>query len=189
VTPLVLASASAIRARLLEAAGVAFIVRPANIDEDALKTPGADPVKVASALAERKALAVPGELVLGADQVAVCDGRLLSKPSSLAAAREQLRFLRGKPHVLISALALAKDGAVVWRHTDEARLVMRDFSDRFLEAYLAADPETLSSVGGYRLENPGAQLFARIEGDYFSILGLPLLPLLAALRDQGVIGR
>jgi septum formation protein len=194
VTCLVLASASTSRARVLSEAGVAFAVQPARIDEDAVKASGADGRAVATQLAGLKALAVsasrPGDLVLGADQVLVCAGSVLSKAGTGAEAAAQLRFLRGKPHILISALVLAQGGAVVWRHCDEARLRMRDFSDAFLDSYLEAEGEAvLGSVGCYRLEGPGAQLFESIEGDYFSILGLPLLPLLAALREQGVIPR
>jgi len=194
VTALVLASASTSRARVLSEAGVAFAVQPAHIDEDAVKASGAGGPAVAAGLAELKALRVsasrPGDLVLGADQVLVCEGRILSKAETLAEAAAQLKFLRGKSHMLISALALARDGDVVWRHADEARLAMRDFSDAFLDSYLKAEGEAvLGSVGCYRLEGPGAQLFESVEGDYFSILGLPLLPLLEVLREQGVILR
>ena len=159
-----------------------------------MKASGAGGPAVAAGLAELKALRVsasrPGDLVLGADQVLVCEGRILSKAETLAEAAAQLKFLRGKSHMLISALALARDGDVVWRHADEARLAMRDFSDAFLDSYLKAEGEAvLGSVGCYRLEGPGAQLFESVEGDYFSILGLPLLPLLGVLRQQGVIPR
>ena len=194
MTCLVLASASTSRARVLSEAGVTFAVQPAQIDEDAVKASGADGRAVAAQLAELKALAVSasrlGDLVLGADQVLVCAGSILSKAGTVAEAAGQLKFLRGKPHTLISALALAWGGTVVWRHCDEARLRMRDFSDAFLGLYLKAEGEAvLGSVGCYRLEGPGAQLFESIEGDYFSILGLPLLPLLAILREQDVIPR
>ncbi len=194
MTRLVLASASTSRARTLRAAGVPFTVEPAYVDEDAAKASGADGTTVAAALAELKALRVsashPADLVLGADQVLVCEGKLLSKAESLADAATQLKFLRGKPHTLISALALAQGNAVIWSHSDEARLRVRDFSDAFLDGYLQAEAEAvLGSVGCYRLEGPGAQLFDSVEGDYFSILGLPLLPLLAILREHGVIAR
>ncbi len=188
MTRLVLASASASRARLLENAGVAFTVQPANIDEDAVKTSGLDGRAVAQKLAELKAVAVAGALVLGADQVLVCDGRIMNKAATLAEAAQQLRLLRNRRHTLISAMALAAEGALVWRHAEESTLWMRDFSDAFLESYLGAESrEILGGVGCYRYEGAGAQLFARVEGDYFSILGLPLVPLLAALRDRGVI--
>jgi len=188
VTRLVLASASASRAKLLENAGVAFTVQPANIDEDAVKTSGLDGRAVAEKLAELKAMAVPGALVLGADQVLVCDGRIMSKAATLAEAARQLRALRDKRHTLISAVVLAVDGMPVWRHVEESSLWMRDFSDAFLHSYLqSVGPEILGGVGCYRYEGAGAQLFSRVEGDYFSILGLPLLALLAALRDHGVI--
>jgi septum formation protein len=188
VTRLILASASASRAKLLENAGVAFTVRPANIDEDGVKASGLDGCAVAEKLAELKAAAVPGALVLGADQVLVCDGAIMSKAATLAEAAEQLRALRNRRHTLVSAAVLAAEGTPIWRHVDESALWMRDFSDAFLESYLrAGGPELLGGVGCYRYENAGAQLFARVEGDYFSILGLPLVPLLAALREHGVI--
>ena len=196
MTQLVLASASSVRARLLQSAGVAFEISPAHIDEDAIKrsllAEGAKPRDVAGALAERKALRVsfsrPEALVLGADQVMDFHGELLGKSQNMGEARAQFVRLRGRPHRLISAVVMARDGAVLWQHVDEARLWMRDFSDAFLDDYLAREGEaTLTSVGGYRLEDRGVQLFERIEGDYFSILGLPLVPLLTALRDQGVI--
>ena len=188
MTRLILASASTSRAKLLENAGVAFTVRPANIDEGGIKASERDGRVVAEKLAALKAVAVPGELVLGADQVLVCDGRIMSKAATLTEAAEQLRALRNRRHTLISAVALATDGAPVWRHVEESVLWMRDFSDAFLETYLAAEgPGILGGVGCYRYEGAGAQLFSRVEGDYFSILGLPLVPLLAALRDRGVI--
>jgi septum formation protein len=185
---LILASASKSRARLLENAGVPFSVRPANIDEDAVKASGLDASAVAEKLAELKATAVAGELVLGADQVLVCDGGIVSKAVTLGEAAAQLRTLRGRRHVLISAAVLARGGTPVWRHVGESALWMRDFSDAFLESYLAAEGfGILGGVGCYRYEGSGAQLFSRVEGDYFSILGLPLVPLLAALREHGVI--
>jgi septum formation protein len=194
LTRLVLASASTSRAQILRDAGVPFEVRPAHVDEDAVKASGGEGAAVAAKLAELKALRVssaqPDALVLGADQVLVCGGKLLSKAETRAEAAAQLQFLRGKPHTLISALALARDGAVIWRLSDEARLTMRDFSDAFLDAYLNAEGEAmLGSVGCYRLEGLGAQLFESVQGDYFSILGLPLIPLLAILREHGVIAR
>jgi septum formation protein len=191
---LVLASASASRAQILRDAGVPFEVQPAHVDEETVKASGEDGATVAAKLAELKALRVsslqPDALVLGADQVLVCDGQLLSKADTLADAAAQLKFLRGKPHTLISSLALARDGAAIWRHSDEAKLAMRDFSDAFLDDYLSVEGDALlGSVGCYRLEGPGAQLFESVQGDYFSILGLPLVPLLAVLRKHGVIAR
>jgi septum formation protein len=191
---LVLASASTSRAQILRDASVPFEVQPAHVDEDAVKTSCGDNTAVAAKLAELKALRVsstrPDALVLGADQVLVCDGKLLSKADTFAEAAAQLKFLRGKPHMLISSLALAHDGAVLWRHSDEAELRMREFSDAFLDDYLGLEGEAvLGSVGCYRLEGPGAQLFESVRGDYFSILGLPLVPLLAILREHGVIAR
>ena len=191
---LVLASASTSRARILRDAGVPFEVQPARVDEETVKTSGGDGAAVAVKLAELKALRVssahPDALVLGADQVLVCDGKLLSKADTRAEASAQLKFLRGKPHTLISALALARDGTVIWRHSDEARLAVRDFSDAFLDDYLNKEGDAmLGSVGCYRLEGAGAQLFESVRGDYFSILGLPLVPLLAILREHGVIAR
>lgn len=193
----VLASGSESRARILKQAGVPFQVQPAQVDEDTVKdallAEGAGHAAVADALAELKAIRVsasqPDALVLGADQVGSFEGALLSKCESMSAARTLLRRLRGKTHELISALVLAKSGAPVWRHTARSRLVMRAFSDAFLEEYLAREGEVLlKGVGCYRVEGLGAQLFEKVDGDYFSIQGLPLLPLLAALRTQGVIG-
>jgi septum formation protein len=193
---LILASASESRARILRAAGVPFDIQPAHVDEDmakeALLAQGASHAAIADALAELKAVRVsaarPGALVLGADQVGSFDGALLSKCESMDEAAGLLRQLRGKTHELISALVLAKNAAAVWRHTSRARLTMRNFSDAFLGEYLAYEGEALlTGVGCYRVEGPGAQLFEKIDGDYFSIQGLPLVPLLAALRTQGAI--
>lgn len=195
---MILASASGTRAKLLQDAGVPFEVVPAHVDEEALKqsllAEKASHRDIADALAELKALRVaaahPGALVLGADQVLSFDGTLISKCGSLAEARELLLRLRGQTHELISAMVLAKNGAPVWRHVEKATLTMRDFSDAFLEDYLTAEGNALlSGVGCYRLESRGAQLFSRVTGDHSTILGLPLLPLLSALREQGVIQR
>jgi septum formation protein len=192
--PLVLASASSARRRVLEGGGVPFVQVPSGTDEDALKATleARSAADLARALALAKALAVsarrPGALVLGADQVLECEGRLFAKPRDKREARAQLVALRGRGHRLVNGLALARDGKILWQYDDEARLWMRDFDDAFLDAYLAdAGPEVLESVGVYRLEGKGAQLFARIEGDFFSILGLPLLPLLEALRREGIL--
>ena len=191
----VLASGSESRRRLLAAAGVAFTAIPAQVDEDALKAElsrvGTPPRDVAGRLAEAKALHVsqihPSALVLGADQTLLLDAAIVSKCPHLAAARHLLRQLRSREHQLVGGYVLARSGTVLWRHGETATLVMRDFSDAFLDDYLAREGEdVLSAVGCYKLEGLGAQLFACIEGDYFSILGLALLPLLAELRKQGV---
>lgn len=192
----VLASASVVRARLLEQAGIEVIRDPAGIDEAAVKASfrgeGLDAASCAAALAETKAVRVSARhaerLVIGADQILVHDERWLDKPHDKAEARAQLASLRGARHELVTAVAVAQNGAAIWREIDHAFLYMRAFSDEFLEAYLtAAGDEVLASVGAYQLEGLGAQLFARIEGDYFSILGLPLLPLLEFLRGHGVV--
>ena len=193
--PVILASKSAARRAVLDGAGVPFEAAVSGVDEEALKTAmlakGAGPREIAEALAQEKALAIslarPG-VVVGADQTLELEGRLYDKVDTLEAARERLKLLRGKPHQLHSAVAAAMDGVVIWRQTVSAELTMRDFSDAFLEAYLAAEGEAaLGSVGCYRLEGQGAQLFSRIEGDYFAILGLPLLGLLELLRAHQVL--
>lgn len=195
---LVLASASAVRARLLREAGVSFEVRPSGLDEAEVKASllaeKHDPAVVADALAERKAIRVsrshPETLVLGCDQTLVFEGRLIDKSTNLAEARAHLRHLRGKRHDLLTAVVLAKGGAPVWRRLERCSLWMRPFSDEFLDGYfLAEGNKVLGSVGGYFLEGRGVQLFERVEGDYFSILGLPLVPLLAALREHGIVAR
>lgn len=198
MSTLVLASASPARAGLLKAAGVPFEIVPAAVDEEAMKdsllAEGADAGAVAEALAELKAVRVSGgrggDLVLGADQVLAFEGELVSKCQTMAGAAALLSRLRGKTHELITAAVLARSGAVIWRYMSRIRLTVRDFSDAFLEDYLAREGEAvLGCVGCYRLEGRGLQLFARIDGDYFAILGLPMLALLTALRDQGIIGQ
>jgi len=193
---LVLASGSESRRRLLSAAGVPFTAIPADIDEDAIKArllrAGTSTLDVASHLARAKALHVsalhPDALVLGADQTLVLGAEIVSKCPDLAAARRLLERLGGRSHLLIGGYILVRAGLEVWSHTETAKLVMRAFSDAFLDAYMAAEGEgLLSAVGCYKLEGRGAQLFASIEGDYFSILGLALQPLLAELRKQGVL--
>lgn len=190
---IVLASASAIRAQLLRDAGVPFEVRPSNLHEATEKSllTGARPDEIAVRLAEAKALSAPagpGDLVIGADQTLDLDGELISKPADLAEARARLRSLRGREHRLHSAAALVRDGQVVWVGVYSPRLVMRPFSEAFLETHLADHGEAaLSSVGCYLLEAGGAQLFERVDGDYFAILGLPLIELLAALRAEGAL--
>jgi septum formation protein len=179
---------------MLEAAGLSISVERPRIDEEAakasLRADGMAPRNQADALSELKALSVsrgrPG-FVIGADQMLAVDGEVLDKPKDLAEARAHLLKLRGRAHELITAAVVAREGAIIWRHIDTPRLKMRPFSDAFLDDYLARAGEgTLLSVGAYQLEGLGAQLFERVEGDYFSVLGLPLLPLLAFLREHGV---
>jgi septum formation protein len=193
---LILASSSPVRARLLTAAGVTFDVVPARIDEDmlteSLLADGAQAQDVAEKLAELKAQKIsashPGMLVVGADQVLVFQGEIIGKSPNVAETRALLRRLAGQAHRLIAAVVLAKDGAILWRHVAQAELHMRNFSDGFLDSYLAAQGDfVLGSVGCYHLEGEGAQFFSKISGDYFTVLGLPLLPLLGALREFGVI--
>lgn len=194
--PIVLASASRARAAMLEQAGVTVIRNPAAVDEEDMKlscrAAGLTPDEVAEALAELKARRVsprhPGRLVLGADQMLECEGQWFDKPVSREVARDQLAALRGRRHRLISAAVILKDGERLWHHIDRADLTMRLFTDAFLDRYLdAAGEDVLHSVGAYQLEGLGAQLFRRVEGDYFTILGLPLLPVLDFLRVQGVL--
>ena len=193
---LVLASGSASRKKLLTAAGVRFIADPADLDEVALTRGlverGADAVKVACELAGQKALSVsrrhPGKLVLGADSVIAFGGTFLSKCASLEEARALLHKLSSKEHLLVSAAALARDGDLLWTHASPARMTMRSLSHKFLDDYLAQEGSAiLSSVGCYHYEGRGAQLFDKVDGDYFSVLGLPLLPVLAELRREGVL--
>lgn len=193
MTSLVLASKSAVRGRLLAATGLPFESVDSGVDEGQLKSTLTDraPAAVAEALAEAKAASVsdrwPDALVIGADQTLDVDGRLFDKAETIAAARARLTQLRGRAHTLHAALAAAQGGRIVWREAASATLVMRNFTDAYLDAYLGRNPgAALSSVGCYELEGEGIQLFERIEGDYFAILGLPMLGLLAFLRDQGV---
>jgi septum formation protein len=191
VTPIVLASGSTSRAALLRAAGVPFSVALSRVDEEAVKIrmleEGAGPDAVAEALADLKATAVSEQtdgLVIGADQTLDLDGVLHDKPRDLGESRERLRALRGRRHSLHAAVTVAREGETVWSTLETAHLTMRAFSDDFLEAYLARQGESLtSSTGAYLLEGEGIQLFEAIEGDYFAILGLPLLGLLAFLRE------
>ena len=192
---LVLASASESRATLLRNAGTDIVVDPARIDEDAIKSAmsaeGAPPRDVADKLAELKACRIsqrhPDQLTLGADQVLVHDGTIFDKARSMTEAREQLQTLRGERHDLLSAAVIALKGAPLWRHVGVARMTMRPFTDDFLDRYLdEVGDRVLTSVGCYHLEGIGVQLFARVEGDYFVVLGLPLLEILGFLRARGL---
>ena len=193
---LILASSSPTRLALLRAAGIEAEPVPARVDEEAvrraLEAEGATPRDVADTLAEMKARKVaekrPEALVLGCDQVLEAGGRVFAKPETPEEARAQLTGLRGKTHKLMSAAVLYQDAKPVWRHVGEARLTMRGFSDAYLDAYLARNWDSIRhSVGGYKLEEEGVRLFERIEGDHFTILGLPLMPLLAYLGTRGII--
>ncbi len=191
---IVLASASRTRRAMLDSAGIDFRIAPANIDEDAIKhsmlADGATGSDIAATLAEQKARRVapafPGQPVLGSDQILLLDGIIVSKPADRAAALSQLKMLRGRDHFLVSSACILLDGEPVWRGSDSARLTMRNFSDEFAEAYLDAVGDiALEGPGAYRIEGLGAQLFTRIEGSHFTVLGLPLLALLDYLRTQG----
>ena len=195
---IILASASTARASVLHGAGLDFTVEPARIDEetvkDSLKAEGSTAPDVALALADLKAAKLsarhPGALVIGADQMLDCNGIWFDKAPDKEALFAQLMALRGKTHHLEAALCVHQNGRRIWHVVERAALTMRDFSDGFLQDYVAAaDDDVLASVGGYRLEGTGAQLFSKIEGDYFTILGLPLLPLLDFLRHHGVVQR
>lgn len=194
--PLLLASASPIRLRLLRQAGVEVACHPARIDESsvmaALLAEGARPRDIADTLAELKARKIaerfPDATVIGCDQVLAFDGQVWGKPDSPAAARAQLLALRGRTHALFSAVVLYHGAEPVWRHVEEARLTMRSFSDGYLDAYLARNGDSLlDSVGGYKIEEEGLRLFSALSGDTFTILGLPMVPLLAQLSLRGDI--
>lgn len=198
--PLILASGSKIRREILTGAGLDFDVIVKPVDEAAIKSAmlaeGAKPREIADALAEAKALRVSralqsdgrSGLVIGADQVMVMEGELFDKPVSMEAARERLIAMRGKRHELVGSVVVALDGQPVWRFVSETKLWVRDFSDAFLDNYLDQEGELVTkSVGAYRFEGLGSQLFTKVEGDFFSILGLSLLPLLQYLRDRGAI--
>jgi septum formation protein len=194
--PLVLASRSASRSAVLAGAAIPVEILPADIDERAIETQAGlqSPSQIALLLARAKASAIsaklPGRLVLGADQTLALGQRLFAKPADLAAASDQLKRLRGRTHELHSAVVVARDGAILLEHCEIARLAMRSFSDRFLAAYIeAAGPAVTASVGGYQVEGIGIHLFERIEGDHFTILGLPLLRLLQFLRQHGCLRR
>ena len=192
----VLASSSATRREMLEAVGLQIGFQTPEVDEDAIKRAmlarGAPPADIAVALAEKKALTVAAAyreaLVIGADQVLICDGVLFDKPPDMAAARQTLTSLRGRGHELITAVAVARGEEVIWQHRERAALAMRALSDGEIDRYLSqAGNAVLHSVGAYQLEGPGAQLFERVDGDFFTILGLPLLPLLAFLRRHDIV--
>ncbi len=193
---LILASASVVRQTLLANAGLSFDVAAAAIDEAELKraarASGDSAEQAAFALAglkaQRAALRSPEALVIGADQILVCDGDWFDKPGDREAARRQLLALRGRTHVLATAVVCQREERLLWHHVARPRLTMRVFSDEFLDDYLAAEGDrVLSSVGAYRLEGLGIHLFDRVEGDHTAILGLPLLPLLGFLRQHGVV--
>lgn len=195
---LILASGSPFRRQLMEAAGLAFEIEPARIDERAVEAPlveaGATPDEVAASLASAKARDVaakwPGKFIVGSDQVMSMDGDIFHKCRSVEDARRQLRTMRGRTHKLSSAVSIFHEGAEVWRHVATASMTFRDFSDTFLEHYMdRAGTNVLLTVGAYSFEGLGLQLFERVAGDYFTIIGLPMLPLLAALRDLNVIER
>lgn len=192
--PLVLGSRSDVRGKMLAAAGLRFEIRPAQIDERAVEAGSGldDAAAVARVLARAKADAIastlPGRMVLGADQTLARGAKRFSKPASQEEAAEQLRALRGRTHELHSAIVLVRDGKVLFDCVDSARLTMRDISDAFLASYLdMAGDAALSSVGAYQLEGIGVHLFEKVDGDFFTILGLPLLPLLAYLRQNKLI--
>ncbi|MGA9867748.1 MAG: Maf family protein [Acetobacteraceae bacterium] len=194
--PLILASASEARCGLLAAAGLHFEVRPARLDESAVKSaakaegvPAQDAaIRLAALKAERVAAREPDALVIGADQILVAGEKWFDKPATVEAARGHLLALRGKPHILATAIVCQIGGQRIWQHTASPRLTMRAMSGAFLDDYLAAEGEAVtSSVGGYRLEGLGIHLFERIEGEHAAILGLPMLALLGFLRQHGVI--
>jgi len=194
--PLVLASGSATRLAMLRAAGLAPEARPAAVDEEeikaAMRAAGATAEAVALALAETKAARIsgrmPGALVIGADQMLDCEGRWFDKPACRDAARTQLLALAGRTHRLVSAVVAARNGVRVWHHVEAAHLAMRSFDAAFVDAYLdAAGERVTQSVGAYQVEGLGIHLFARITGDWFTVLGLPLLPLLDYLRGAGAV--
>jgi septum formation protein len=195
---LILASASQVRARLLRDAGLGFRAVPADIDESVIKqasrSAGETGAECALKLAADKARAIsrrqPGVLVVGADQILDFGDRWLDKPADMAAAREHLLALRGHTHELATAVVAVRDGEILWHAISSPRLTMREFSPAFLDGYIAAEGDVLlGSVGAYRLEARGAQLFEKIEGDYFAVLGLPLIDLLEFLRRDGMLER
>jgi septum formation protein len=194
--PLLLASKSTARRVMLEAAGIPVEIEPADIDERGIEARAgiSDPGQAAALLAREKAKAVaakhPDRMVLGADQTLALGTRRFSKAPDRAGAKAQLAALRGKTHALHSAVTVVRGDAVAFEHVDAAHLVMRDFSDEFLDRYLdIVGDQAMASVGGYQLEGAGIQLFERVDGDHFTVLGLPLLPLLDWLRHAGVLAK
>ena len=190
---LILASASPIRAQMLDAAGVAYQAQPADVDEAAIKAAHkSDTTSLAAELAAAKAVAVsasrPGDWVIGSDSLVTVGGRIFDKPRDRGEAAEHLRNFSGQSMILTSAVALAHDANTDWGHVQSATLHVRKLSDAFIESYLDAEwPEVAYCVGVFRMEGRGVQLFERIDGDHFTILGMPLLPLLAALRTRGMM--
>jgi septum formation protein len=189
---LILASSSAIRRQMLDAAGVEYEAIPSNVDEALIKAGLSRPEEIATKLAEAKAMDVsanrPGDWVAGSDSVVSVDGQLFDKPSSRDDAAEHLRIFSGKEMKLTSGVALAKNGKTQWSKADTATLQVRSLSDAFIEAYLDAEwPDVGYCVGVFRLEGRGVQLFSAIDGNYFTILGMPLIPLLGALRERGLL--
>ncbi|HOO82098.1 MAG TPA: Maf family nucleotide pyrophosphatase [Alphaproteobacteria bacterium] len=194
---LILASQSKARQDMLHAAGLDFEISSADLDENAImiaaRQDGKNPDEIAELLATEKARSVsaqtPGTLVIGSDQVLECEGQMLSKAANQNEAREKLKSLRGKTHCLISAVSVVQNEKILWKTVQSAELTMHDFDDNFLQQYMECAGEALTrSVGAYELESLGAQLFDKIEGDYFTILGMPLLPLLKYLRENQGIG-
>jgi septum formation protein len=192
--PLVLASQSRVRQALLANAGLSFETIPAAIDERAIQlnsgltTGGETAIRLACEKAHDVSLRLPGRYVIGADQTLECDGRLFNKPAGRAAAVSHLRALSGRTHTLHAGVAVVRDGKPLFENVSVARMTMRELSDDTIKAYLNEVGDTATaSVGAYQLENLGVHLFSRIEGDHFTILGLPLLPLLAFLRGQGLL--
>lgn len=193
---LILASASVIRQELLQNAGVPVTASPARVDEaamrDSMLADSAAPRDIADALAELKAQKISGKhpaaLVMGCDQVLAIDGAVLSKPASPEQAEEQLKMMRGNRHELLSAVVICEGGRAVWRHVGVVRMQMRDFTDGYLAGYIDRNWDSIQhSVGAYKLEEEGVRLFSRIQGDYFTVLGLPLLEVLSYLTIRGVL--
>lgn len=191
---IILASTSHIRQQLLRNAGVSFTAMSPGVDESEIKNAakGSSPEVLAAALATAKSSGLSGHyphtVVIGADQLLVLDGKTFDKPRSIPDARLQLQVLRNRSHQLVSAINCSRNGKSLWQHRSVATLTMRPFTDEFLDRYIArCGADLLTSVGAYKLEGPGIQLFDRIDGDYFTILGLPLLPLLAFLRSENLL--